>query len=127
MKIIPLFTFLGENLAMQRQENEKKDIPVVQKNQASSDVRLEPSFLSIIQSFLVVIFGYIQILWTTTTRPNSSMRTILNCRWRADLKVIVWSRKKMIFVLHSPIVLSTILQDIFLFGAEIEKILSYSK
>ena len=79
MKIIPLFTFLGENLAMQRQENEKKDIPVVQKNQASSDVRLEPSFPSIIQSFLVVIFGYIQILWTTT-RPNSSMRTILNCR-----------------------------------------------
>ena len=81
MKIIPLFTFLGENLAMQRQENEKKDIPVVQKNQASSDVRLEPSSFpsSIIQSFLVVIFGYIQILWTT--RPNSSMRTILlNCR-----------------------------------------------
>ena len=80
MKIIPLFTFLGENLAMQRQENEKKEIPVVQKNQASSDVRLEPSFLSIIQSFLVVIFGYIQILWTT--RPNSSMRTtiLLNCR-----------------------------------------------
>ena len=81
MKIIPLFTFLGENLAMQRQENEKKEIPVVQKNQASSDVRLEPSFpSSIIQSFLVVIFGYIQILWTT--RPNSSMRTtiLLNCR-----------------------------------------------
>jgi len=69
----------GENLAMQRQENEKKDIPVVQKNQASSDVRLEPSFLSIIQSFLVVIFGYIQILWTTT-RPNSSRETILNRR-----------------------------------------------
>ena len=79
MKIIPLFTILGENLAMQRQENEKKDIPVVQKNQASSDVRLEPSFLSIIQSFLVVIFGYIQILWTTT-RPNSSRETILNRR-----------------------------------------------
>ena len=73
--------FSGENLAMQRQENEKQDIPVVQKNQASSDVRLEPSSFpsSIIQSFLVVIFGYIQILWTT--RPNSSMRTILlNCR-----------------------------------------------
>ena len=62
---------LGENLAMQR-ENEKQAIPVQQK-QANSDVKLEP-FSFIIQClvfFVSSFFGSIQLLWPIRLVPIS--------------------------------------------------------